>query len=822
MEEERARNMRASEEVNHKGRAAALVAAMTRDEKAALCSGQGFWRLQGNERLGLPSVMVTDGPHGLRKQAASQDHVGLNASVPATCFPTASALASTWNTDLLRQVGEALGRECAAQEVAVLLGPGLNIKRHPLCGRNFEYFSEDPLLSGELAAAMIAGIQSQGVGACPKHFAVNNQERRRMTVDVVVDERTLREIYLRGFEIAIKKGKPWTLMCAYNRLAGAYCSEHELLLTRILRQEWGFDGLVMSDWGAVNDRVKGLRAGLDLEMPGSGGVNDRRIAAAVEAGALLEETLDQAAIRVVSLVQSSTAKLGGAAPDKAAHHALAQQAATEGAVLLKNDDGLLPLRAGKTIAIVGAFAKLPRYQGAGSSRVNPSQVDCAFDAIARLVGRATALHYAPGYDAEQSQPNQALLDEAAATAKDVEAVLVFAGLPEAYESEGFDRLHMRLPEQHDRLIEAVCAVNPNVAVVLANGAPVEMPWADASKAILEGYLGGQAGGAAMADLLFGLANPSGKLAESFPLRQEDAPADPWFPGAGRQVQYREGLGVGYRHYETAQAAVLFPFGHGLSYTQFHYRDLEVRTDQERPEVRHLSLILANVGPRAGAEVVQVYVRPLASGLRRPALELRAFAKVALASNQVRQVDFTLDNSAFSHYSTRAGAWQVQPGDYEIRIGASCKDIRLKAAISVAGGSEGPAPSPDVEAQPDAPASAELLNTSDAAFASALGHPIPRPDSPRPFHLNSTLREISETWLGRKVKVRIMRAFTRRMKLDKADAATRKMFTEMLEDMPLRALALHSAGALGFLHIEALAALLNNRILTALRLLLRRR
>ncbi len=813
--------------MSYKEQAVALVAQMTLEEKAGLCSGQGFWRLKGVERLGLPSVMVTDGPHGLRKQAASQDHVGLNASAPATCFPTASALASTWNTALLRQVGEALGRECAAQGVAVLLGPGLNIKRHPLCGRNFEYFSEDPLLSGELAAALVAGIQSQGAGACLKHFAVNNQEQRRMTVDVVVDERSLREIYLRGFEIAVKKAKPWTLMCAYNRLAGAYCSEHERLLTQILRQEWDFDGLVMSDWGAVNDRVLGLQAGLDLEMPGSGGVNDHRIASAVKAGALPEAALDQAAVRVASLVLGSAAQPKGAAPDKAAHHALAQRAASEAAVLLKNTDDLLPLSTEKTIAIIGAFAKQPRYQGAGSSRVNPTQVDCAFDAIAGLLGQSSRLRYAPGYDAAQSQPDQALIDEAVATARDAQAAVLFAGLPEAYESEGFDRAHMRLPEQHDRLIEAVCAANPNVAVVLANGAPVEMPWVAAPKAILEGYLAGQGGGGAVADLLFGLANPSGKLAESFPLSQKDVPSDPWFPGTGRQVQYREGLGVGYRHYETAQAPVLFPFGHGLSYTEFDYRSLKVHGDPERLNVHHLSLILANIGHRAGAEVVQVYVRPPAGGVRRPALELCAFAKVALEPRQVRQINFTLDAAAFAHYSAQAGDWQVQPGEYEIRVGASCRDIRLKAAVSVAGARAEPTATADAEPaaasavkSPDT-APRTLLSTSDAAFAQTLGRPIPAPDPSRPFHPNSTLQEISETWLGRKVSKRIARAFVERLKLDKMDAPTRRMFLQMLQDMPLRALALHSSGAFSSQRVEALAALLNKRLPAALRLLLRR-
>ena len=512
--------------------AAALVAQMTLEEKAGFCSGRDFWHLEACERLGIEPVMVTDGPHGLRKQDERGDHVGLLDSVPATCFPTACAMASSWDTDLLERLGVALGTEAAAEHVTVLLGPGVNIKRHPLCGRNFEYYSEDPLLTGRLAAAFINGVQSQGVGTSIKHYAMNNQEHRRMQVDVIVDERSIREIYLRGFEIAIRTAQPWTVMCAYNRINGTYASEHGWLLNQVLRDEWGFEGLVMTDWGAINDRVKGLVAGLDLEMPTSGGINDLRLKNAATAGDLPEEQLDQAVTRMVSL-----GLLGGdlhrrnEEVDWQAHHDLARKASAESAVLLKNENDLLPLKKETRIAVIGEFARTPRYQGAGSSQVNPQRLDNAFDALAEFLGVSPA--YAPGYSlstADDSQIDDQLIAEAVEAASGAEAVVLCAGLPAIYESEGFDRADMQMPEQHNRLIEAVCDANPNTVVVLFNGGPVEMPWKGKPAAILEMYLPGQAGGGAAVDLLYGVVNPSGKLAETFPMRLSDVPADQWFPG----------------------------------------------------------------------------------------------------------------------------------------------------------------------------------------------------------------------------------------------------------------------------------------------------
>ena len=793
--------------------AAALVARMSLEEKAAFCSGRDFWHTEAHERLGVASIMLTDGPHGLRKQKGDADHVGIGNSVPATCFPTACALASSWDRDLLREVGVALGEQCAAENVAVLLGPGMNIKRHPLCGRNFEYFSEDPLVSGELAAALIEGIQSQGVGACVKHFAVNNQEQGRMFVDAIVDERTLREIYLRGFEIAVRKAQPWTVMCAYNRLNGFYCSEHDWLLNQVLRDDWGFAGAVVTDWGAANDRVRGISAGLDLEMPASGGINDRRLVAAVRDGRLPEADLDRAVARNLSLALLG-AELGEqpTVVDQDAHHALARRAAGECAVLLKNEGALLPLAPEARIAVIGAFAKQPRYQGAGSSQVNPTRLDCALDAIAAILGDGASLGYAPGYDPKHSQPDAALIAEAAAAAAEAEVAVVFAGLPGSYESEGFDRSHMALPEQHDRLIAAVCEANPNTVVALSNGAPVAMPWVAAPKAILEGYLAGQGGGAAMADLLFGRVNPSGKLAETFPLQQADVPADQWFPGTGRQVHYREGLHVGYRHFDTAAAPVLFPFGHGLSYTRFEYGDLELSADAfaQGGELT-VSFTLTNSGDLAGSEVVQLYAHVAQSSVHRPEQELRAFTKVALAPGETRRVTLTLDDAAFAIYDTGAGKWIVEAGEFEIRLGASSRDIRLRTRLKVHSSQH----------LSDAVRGVGGLDGSDQAFAALLGKPVPPPEPSRPYHLNSSLGEIGETALGRFIRSKVASGFQKRMGVAEGDEATVRMFEAMANNMPLRSLALFSGGRLSFNGLAALVALLNRRLLTALRLLLRR-
>jgi beta-glucosidase len=667
----------------------ALLAALTLEEKAALLDGADFWRTQPVERLGIPGVMVTDGPHGLRKQAGESDHVGLNDSVPATCFPPAAGLASTWNPELLGRIGEALGRECRAEQVAVLLGPGVNMKRSPLCGRNFEYFSEDPLLAGDLGAALVNGLQSTGVGASLKHFAANNQETDRMTVSADVDERTLREIYLPAFERVVKAAQPWTVMCAYNKINGTYASEDPWLLTQVLRDEWGFEGLVVSDWGAVNRRDAGVAAGLDLEMPSSGGAGTRVILDAVKAGTLSKADLDRAVTRVLTLIDKSLPALEpGQTFDAGTHHALAREAATAAAVLLKNEGGILPLdpQGGGTVAVIGEFARTPRFQGAGSSQVNPTRVDTALDALRTTLDGRREVTFAPGFAIESDAADPALVAEAVRTAAQAEVVVLFLGLPPSYESEGYDRAHMDLPAHQIDLLHAVADANPRVVVVLSNGSVVTVaPWQDRAQAVLEGWLLGQAGGSATADLLLGAADPAGRLAETVPVRFEDNPAIGAFPGELGHVRYGEGLLIGYRWYDAHRLEVAYPFGHGLSYTTFGYRDLAVTVlaDGDEPRVE-VSLTVANTGDRAGRETIQVYVTDPQASVYRPEQELRAFAQVSLAPGESAPVTVTLDARAFAFWHDSAKGWVVEGGEFGIRVGASSRDIRLSGTVTLSG------------------------------------------------------------------------------------------------------------------------------------------
>lgn len=666
-----------------------LISQMTLEEKAGLCSGLDFWHTKGIERLGIPSVMVTDGPHGLRKQAESADHLGLHNSVPATCFPSAAGLASSWNRELIRRVGEALGRECQAEDVAVLLGPGANIKRSPLNGRNFEYFSEDPYLSSEMAANHIQGVQSQGVGTSLKHFAANNQEHRRMSTDAVIDERTLREIYLASFEGAVKQSQPWSVMCSYNRVNGEYASESETLLTRILRDEWGFEGFVVSDWGAVNERVKALQAGLELEMPSSGGIGDAKIIAAVNSGELSMETLDLAVERLLNFIGKRTeSRIENASFDPEEHHRLAREVARESMVLLKNEDSLLPLAQEGKIAIIGEFAKKPRYQGGGSSHVNPTKLDDAFAELQAVAGASASFQYAQGYELGSDEINEELMREAREAALQSEVAVLFLGLPDRYESEGYDRSHLSLPASHIALIEAVAEVQENMIVVLSNGSPVEMPWLGKTKAVLEGYLGGQAFGGAVADLLFGAVSPSGKLAETFPVKLSDNPSFLNFPGEGDKVEYKEGLFVGYRYYDKKELEPLFPFGFGLSYTEFEYSDLVLdKTGISDTETVQVSVTIKNTGSRAGQEIVQLYVGDVESSFIRPLQELKGFQKVELQPGEAREVSFTLNKRAFAYYNVGLGDWHVESGTFRIGVGASSRDIRLNATLEVASTTE---------------------------------------------------------------------------------------------------------------------------------------
>ncbi|MBD0382768.1 glycoside hydrolase family 3 C-terminal domain-containing protein [Paenibacillus sedimenti] len=661
-----------------------LISQLTLEEKAGLCSGLDFWHTKGVERLGILSLMVTDGPHGLRKQKQDADHLGLHNSVPATCFPSAAGMASSWNRELIGKVGEALGKECQSENVSVLLGPGANIKRSPLCGRNFEYFSEDPYLSSEMAANHIKGVQSQGVGTSLKHFAANNQEHRRMSVDAVIDERTLREIYLASFEGAVKQSQPWSVMCSYNKVNGEYASENEFLLTKVLRDEWGFEGFVVSDWGAVNERVKALQAGLELEMPSSAGVGDAKIVAAVRSGELSEETLNLAVERMLSFIfKAADNSKPDASFDATAHHSLAREAAHESMVLLKNEGNILPLRKQGKIAVIGEFAKNPRYQGGGSSHVNPTKLDDAFEDMKAIAGGAAQIVYSQGYKLDSDEIDEALVLEARETAANADVAVLFIGLPDRYESEGYDRTHLSIPDNHRALIEAVAEVQSNLVVVLSNGSPVVMPWIGKAKAVLEGYLGGQAFGGAVADLLFGLANPSGKLAETFPVKLSDTPSFLNFPGEGDKAEYKEGLFVGYRYYDTKEMEPLFPFGFGLSYTQFEYSDIRAdRSAIKDHETVTVQVTVKNTGERAGKEIVQLYVKDVQSSVIRPQKELKGFQKVELQPGEQKTVTFVLDKRAFAYYNVQIGDWHVESGAFDLLVGKSSRDIILHTTIEV--------------------------------------------------------------------------------------------------------------------------------------------
>lgn len=662
-----------------------LLQELTLEEKAGLCSGRDFWTTKAVERLGIPSWMMTDGPHGLRK--AKPDGTGFMDAVPATCFPSGAGLASTWNRSLLEEVGQALGRESKAEQVGVILGPGANIKRSPLCGRNFEYFSEDPYLAGQIAKHHILGVQSQGVGCSLKHFAVNNQEKHRMTINAVADERTLREIYLPAFETAVKEAQPWTVMCSYNRINGTYAAENRWLLTTILKEEWGHTGLVVTDWGANNDRVEGLKAGQEFEMPGNGGITDAAIVRAVRNGTLAPEVLDNAVRRILTVTFRALAGIDTKATfDREAHHALARRVATEAMVLLKNDGNVLPLRAKKNVAFLGAFAKTPRYQGGGSSHMNPTQLDSALEEARKAAPVGLEIGYADGYSLQSGQPDPRLLAEARGLAQKAEAAVVFIGMTDDFESEGFDRTHLDIPASHVALLEEVLKVQKNVAVVLSNGSPIAMPWLHQVPAVLEGYLGGQAWGGAVADILFGRANPSGKLAETFPRRLEDNPSYLNFPGDRKTVEYREGLFVGYRHYDALHMDPLFPFGHGLSYTTFEYGapslDRTTLTDNQGVTV---TVAVTNSGKVAGAEVVQLYVRDRQASVLRPLRELKAFAKVFLAPGETKSVVLALDRRAFAFWSPETRDWTVEAGEFELSLGSSSRDLRRTTVVTVTEG-----------------------------------------------------------------------------------------------------------------------------------------
>ena len=764
---------------NHMQNTELLLKKLTLEEKCALLSGAETFKTRGMPEHGIPQIWLSDGPHGLRKQAGESDHLGLNPSVPATCFPTASAVANSWDAALGEEIGAALGEEAAAQEVSVVLGPGLNMKRNPLCGRSFEYFSEDPYLAGKLAAGYIRGIQSKGVAACPKHFAVNSQETRRMASDSIVDERTLREIYLTGFEIAVKEGHPRSIMSSYNLVNGTYANENKHLLMEILRGEWGFDGAVITDWGGSNDHALGVRNGSTLEMPAPGGDSVRELLAAVESGKISESDIDARLSELLPLVFDTKAALD-AAPrefDAAAHHALARRAAEESLVLLKNEGSLLPLAAGSKVAVIGDFAKNPRYQGAGSSMVNSTQVDVLLDKL--IDSELNVIGYQQGFD-RHGKPDAALQKSACELATQADTVILCMGLDEIAESEGLDRSNLRLAQNQVDLLQAVAAVNPKIVVVLYSGSVVETPWLDNCQALLYAALGGQAGAGAVADTLTGKVNPCGKLAETWPLAYADVPSAADFATRRKTVEYREGLYIGYRYFTTAEKAVRFPFGYGMSYTTFAYSDMAA-------DEQGVSLTVTNTGSVAGTEIVQLYVAKKNSDLFRPAKELKGFARVTLAPGEKQRITITLDDKAFRFWNVKANRWEIEGGEYELLVGASVEDIRLCEKISVHGTAT---VHPYEDRNLDCYYKGDVLHVSDADFEKLLGHPIP--NGKTKIDRNLTLGELNHArsplgWLVWLVLTILLDVSYKRGKPD--------LNILFQYNMPLRALAKMTNGAI---------------------------
>ena len=756
-----------------------IITKLNLEQKCALLSGDTVFTTRGYKNAGVPPITLSDGPNGVRKQAGAADHLGLNPSVPATCFPTAATVACSWDPALGEEIGRAMGEEAAAQEVAVLLGPGLNTKRSPLCGRNFEYFSEDPYLSGKMAAAYVRGIQSEGISACPKHFAVNSQELRRMASDSVVDERTLRELYLTGFEIVVKEAHPKALMSSYNLINGIYANENAHLLQDILREEWGFDGAVVTDWGGSNDHALGVKNGSTLEMPAPGGDAVRELLAAVRSGKIIEADVDARLDELLTLVLDTHAAVErhSRSFDADAHHALARRAAGESVVLLKNDDALLPLAEGTRVAVIGDFAETPRYQGAGSSAVNSIKVDTFLDCLND--SGLYSVGFAPGFD-RQGKPDAAKQAEAVALAAEADAVLLCLGLDEIKESEGLDRADMKLADNQIELLQAVREANPNTVVIVNAGASLETPWLAHCKALVYGALGGQAGAGAMVDVLTGKINPGGKLAETWANAYADTPARDHFAGPGRTVQYREGLYVGYRYYQTAGVPVAFPFGHGLSYTQFAYSDLHA-------DAHSATLTVTNTGDRAGAEIVQLYVAKPNAEIFRPAQELKAFAKVQLAAGESKTVTLTLDDKAFRYRNTRTDSWEVEGGTYELRVGASSADIRLTAAVEVIGTD---ALNPYAGKALPHYQSGKVQTVPDAEWETLLGRPIP--DDRVKIDRNMTLGELNHGrsplgWLVWAVLTALLNASYKKGKPD--------LNVLFQYNMPLRALAKMTNGAI---------------------------
>ena len=795
----------------HLDRASLIVSKMSLSQKASLCSGRDFWHTKPLEELSVPSIMMTDGPHGLRKQKDESDHLGINESYPATCFPPAAASACSFDRELMFEMGQALARECLEQEVSVLLGPAVNIKRSPLCGRNFEYFSEDPYLTAQMAKRYINGVQSKSIGTSIKHYLANSQEKLRLVSDSVVDERALREIYLPAFEESVKQEQPWTVMCSYNKVNGTYASENKRYLTEILRHEWGFKGAVISDWGAVNNRTEGLEAGLDLEMPYSGADNDLSIVNAVKSGVLDVKLLDKSAVRLVALALAGKERRKESC-DMDMHNELARRIARESAVLLKNDQ-ILPINKNTKVAVIGEFAKNPRYQGAGSSHVNSYKVTSV---IEEFESKGINFEYAQGYDAKSDMPDMQLITEAVKAAKQSEIAILFVGLPDAYESEGYDRTHMDLPPSHTMLIESICNANKSTVAVIYTGSAVVMPWIKLVKGALLLYLTGQNNGGAVYDLLFGDYSPCGKLAETFPKALEDNPSYNWF-AKKKITQYRESIYVGYRYYDKANRQVAFPFGHGLSYAKFDYSDITLdKVKMKDNETLTVKCKIKNSSYTEAKEIVQLYVRAPSETVYRPERELKGFEKITLKPLEEKMATFELDKRSFAYWNILIHDWHVESGIYTIEIASSSRDIRLTAQVEVIGDNEAHVPDFNLKAPAYYNLSKETLNIQDDQFKAVLGYEIPSEPASRPYTINSTVRDIQTSFLGR-LLVRLLEGYAKKTTKDLSrDSESMKQLIEgMIYDMPLRSLCTMTGGVFSREKVDSIVALLNGNILRGL-------
>ena len=779
---------------------------MTLAEKCGLLSGKDVWHTRAVERLNIPSIALADGPSGLRKQAGEGDHLGLNESTKATCFPSAAAIANSWDEALAQKVGSAIGQEARQQGIDVVLGPGLNTKRSPLCGRNFEYYSEDPYLSGKLASGFIQGVQSQGVAACPKHFAANSQELRRMVNDSVVDERTLRELYLTNFEIAVREGKPQSIMSAYNLVNGTYANENPHLLKDILVDEWGFEGVVVTDWGGSNDFVEGVRVGSHLEMPGAGDDSACQLLRAVQEGEIDEATIDQRVDALLQLVLSKSDRAKHTPEDAGPMHDIAREAAEQSIVLLKNQDGILPLDKAAKVAIIGDFAKTPRYQGAGSSVVNPSHVDNTLELMPQYFTHCVG--YAPGFHRD-GREDMALVEQAARLAGKADYVLLYLGLPEVYEVEGMDRGHMQIPHNQIILLELLEKVNANIIVVLSAGSAVEMPWVKHCKALVYGGLGGQAGAGAMLNVMLGKVCPGGKLAETFPKSYADAPVSKYYPGLERTSEYREGLYIGYRYFETTQAPVCYPFGFGLSYTSFDYRDLVVQDEQ-------VTFTITNTGRVAGSEIAQLYIALPGAKVFRPSKELKGFAKVHLDAGETRQVTIQIDDKAYRYFNVKTGRFEVEGGVYQLQIGASVRDIRLYTEVEVEGTG---APHPYQNVDVSCYEKGDVHVVQDACFEALLGHDIPVAlwDKQAPFGLNDA---VCQLYYAKSLPARLVYKLLTGLKNKSIAKGKPDLNILFIYNLPFRGIAKMMNGMVSMEMARAIVKIVNGHFFRGMRLLVK--